>query len=258
MIPKIIIQTWISDNLPDIYKKSQENIKLLHPDFEYKFFNDDDMTNFIDNCKTFPDLSKTLNKLNLLKIQLIDIFRMIVIYEFGGFYFDMDVLLHSSLHNLLNYRLVIPYEKTYNVVVDNRQIIKNKFGNYGFGAEPKSPVIKDIIDKIIINCMVIPFNNSYDYVYNTTGPHAITSVIENIPIDKKYLLLKPTNWPAENSWHRFGDYGKHIMTGTWKNKHNKYEHYHCVDSISQINIFYMVWIMCMLIILVYIIIALIK
>jgi hypothetical protein len=42
-IPKIIHQTYKNYNLPETYKMCQTEIKRLHPDFEYRFYTDNDM-----------------------------------------------------------------------------------------------------------------------------------------------------------------------------------------------------------------------
>jgi mannosyltransferase OCH1-like enzyme len=47
MIPKIIHQTNKNKSLPKLYQTSQRCIQNLHPDFEYKFWTDDDMYNLI-------------------------------------------------------------------------------------------------------------------------------------------------------------------------------------------------------------------
>jgi mannosyltransferase OCH1-like enzyme len=48
-IPKRIIQTGKSLDLPLFSKAATANIKLLNPDFEYLFFDDKRVEVFIDN-----------------------------------------------------------------------------------------------------------------------------------------------------------------------------------------------------------------
>ena len=45
-IPKIIHQTYRTKNIddfPDLYKKCHDVVKELHPDFEYRLYDDDDI-----------------------------------------------------------------------------------------------------------------------------------------------------------------------------------------------------------------------
>ena len=66
MIPKIIIQTYKSyDELPKNIKLFIKTIKKKHPEFEYMYFNDDDILNFItpfyiSNADKFIYLTKRI------------------------------------------------------------------------------------------------------------------------------------------------------------------------------------------------------
>lgn len=215
MIPKIIIQTWKSYDLFPEYKKNQDIIKKLHPEWEYKFFNDDDINIFID--QNFPQYRKSIKKCKR-KIQLIDLFRLLAVYKYGGFYLDMDVLLHTELDPLIKHEIVFPAEmkrKNFNQYNKDYNI-----GNYAFASIPNHQLIQTIIDNIInaLNSSDISSSLTYkEYVYNTTGPLIVTtSIYEYDKNLKNITILFPKNWPEKNSWHRFGDYGRHTLTGTWK------------------------------------------
>jgi len=43
MIPKIIHQTYKHASLPSVFAQCQNTIRELHPDFEYRFYTDEDM-----------------------------------------------------------------------------------------------------------------------------------------------------------------------------------------------------------------------
>ena len=47
-IPKIIHQTWKTNDIPDEWKDFQENIKTIFWDFEYKLWTDEDNRQLID------------------------------------------------------------------------------------------------------------------------------------------------------------------------------------------------------------------
>ena len=52
MIPNIIHQSWKTTNLSSYgpsAKKSQNSWQKLYPDFEYKFWTDKDITDYIQN-----------------------------------------------------------------------------------------------------------------------------------------------------------------------------------------------------------------
>ena len=47
VIPKIIIQTWKSNSIPNKYINLIESIKQNNPDYQYLFFTDNDIENFL-------------------------------------------------------------------------------------------------------------------------------------------------------------------------------------------------------------------
>jgi inositol phosphorylceramide mannosyltransferase catalytic subunit len=71
-IPKIIHQTYKNHNLPEIYKMCQTEIKRLHPDFEYRFYTDEDMDRLMKT--EFPEYYVRFNELPRM-IMKIDMFR---------------------------------------------------------------------------------------------------------------------------------------------------------------------------------------
>src|SRR5262245_47375937 len=107
-IPKRIIQTDRSANLPPISRAAVAAIRSLNPEFEYLFFDDGQVEEFID--KRFPEYRHVVDSFPV-RIQRYDFFRYLAIYQLGGFYLDMDVLLSSSLGDLVDSGCVFPFER---------------------------------------------------------------------------------------------------------------------------------------------------
>jgi mannosyltransferase OCH1-like enzyme len=107
MIPKIIHQTYKDNNLPEIYKICQNQIKKLCKNYQYNFYTDDDMNLFIK--ETFPEYYECFNSLPR-KIMKIDMFRYFLMYKYGGWYLDMDYYLVKSLDlaYLNNKKIILP------------------------------------------------------------------------------------------------------------------------------------------------------
>ena len=95
-IPRRIIQTEKSRDLPLLAKAAVTNLRLLNPSFEYLFFDDLQVEEFIDD--EFPQYRPVFDSFSV-KIQRYDLFRYLAVYRLGGFYFDTDVLLASSLED---------------------------------------------------------------------------------------------------------------------------------------------------------------
>src|SRR5437667_1645701 len=91
-IPKRIIQTGKSRDLHPLARASAANMKLLHPGWEIRFFDDADVLRFI--TEEFPEYRRVFDSFPRA-IQRFDFFRYLAVYRLGGFYFDLDVFLWS-------------------------------------------------------------------------------------------------------------------------------------------------------------------
>lgn len=218
IIPKIIIQTWKSNNIPDRYIPLIKNIKNNNPDYEYKLFTDEDIEYFLkSNYSEYYETYKNLP----IKIQKIDYFRYIAIYHYGGFYMDLDMDGLENMDDLLHHRVVFPIDeyitKQHGEHARYKEYYINKqpflLGQYAFAAEPNNKFIKEIIDNIHknINNIVKRVNHNDDeYVYKTTGPDYISSIYMNSPYKKDVHILD------NGKRQYFGNYAQHKYFGTWK------------------------------------------
>ena len=227
-IPRRIIQTEKSKDVPLLAKASTTNLRLLNPDFEYLFFDDARVEEFID--AEFPQYRSVLNSFPV-RIQRYDFFRYLAVYRFGGFYFDTDVLLASGLEDLLEFGCVFPFEQlSINSFLCNEYGMDWEIGNYAFGATAGHP----FLDAIIKNCVraqndpkwvesmmkSIPrmFRDEH-YVLATTGPGLVSRTLAEYPgaFDQVKVLF-PEDVCDRNSWYRFGAYGVHLQVGTWRKR----------------------------------------
>ena len=173
-----IIQTWKSKNLPNYYIPFYQNVMKHKGNWNYMFFDDNDVTEFIKT--KMPEYYDYFTSLSV-KIQQIDFFRYLAIYYYGGVYLDMDINVEEDFNDLLAYDCAFPIELKN--ITDPLLLKKEQnflIGNYAFYAKPKHPFIKHIIDNLVqpkISLTDIQngclFNNdpsSQVFVYYTTGP----------------------------------------------------------------------------------------
>jgi inositol phosphorylceramide mannosyltransferase catalytic subunit len=133
-IPKRIIQTGKQIDQPLRYRAVMSNVKLLNPGYEYLFFDDERVRTFIE--KEFPQYLEVFDSFPF-PIQRYDFFRYLAVYHYGGFYFDLDVLLASSLSDLLESGCVFPFEGlTYSRYLRAQHRMDWQIGNFAFGAAP--------------------------------------------------------------------------------------------------------------------------
>lgn len=82
-IPKKIHQIWLGGELPNKYFKWCQGWKIFHPEWEYKLWTDKDARSFkMVNREAF-DLVDNLGAKS-------DIFRLEILYKYGGIYVDTD------------------------------------------------------------------------------------------------------------------------------------------------------------------------
>ena len=229
-IPKNIIQTWKSKTIPLKYQTLHKGIIEKHEDYNYIFFTDEDIDNFLK--KEYPEYFITYSKLPIL-IQKIDFFRYIAVYHYGGFYFDLDMECMKPLGDeLLKYKNVIPVDDKKKdpdrisqrqwMEYNNEKII---LGQYAFASVKKSKFMKFLVDNIHnnIDLIVKEYNekvkNKIDhmeyFVYITTGPDFVTNMYKKYDEkDEVYILDYKYR-------QHFGKYARHRFFGTWKNNQKK-------------------------------------
>jgi hypothetical protein len=227
-IPRRIIQTAKSRALPLLERAATANVRLLNPDFEYLFFDDAQVEEFID--AEFPRYRPAFDAFSV-PIQRYDFFRYLAVYRFGGFYFDTDVLLASSLEDLLGLECVFPFEElTLHSFLRDAHGMDWEIGNYAFGASAGHP----FLDAIIKNCVraqqhpewaeemmkSIPrmFRGEF-FVFDTTGPGLVSRTLAEYPgACDQVKVLFPEDVCDPSGWHCFGAYGVHLHGGTWRKR----------------------------------------
>lgn len=209
----IIIQTWKDNNIPPKYRNLVNRVKYLNPNSQYIFFTDNEIEIFIKD--KFPQYYKTYNNFDH-KIQKIDFFRYLAIYYYGGVYLDLDIALNKSLENIgKDNKCVFPleFEKNGDEIL-KKQNFRGLIGNYAFYAPKNHPFMKKIINNVVKKRIKSKNKNYMKTIFYTTGPVMVTQSYVDFKNKDKVKILKP--YPFRKS--RFGDYGRHVLMGSWKKK----------------------------------------
>jgi hypothetical protein len=226
IIPKRIIQTGRNLHQPLFNRAVMANLRLLNPDYEYQFFDDARVESFID--QEFPKYRPVFDSF-ALPIQRYDFFRYLAVFRYGGFYFDLDVLLASGVSDLLECGCVFPFEGlTYSSFLRAHHGMDWDVGNYAFGATAGHPFLEAIIENCIkaqrnpdwvkpmMRGLPPPLRAGYR-VLNTTGPGLVSRTFAEHPkLASSVTILFPEDVCNRATWHRFGDYGVHLMDGSWR------------------------------------------
>lgn len=231
MIPKRIIHIWCGTaEMPLLLKSAIINVKLLHPDFEYLFFGDREVNEFVREL--YPQYESVFESFRF-PIQRYDFFRYLAVHHYGGFYLDLDVFLARDLTPLLERNCVFPFEEVTRIPFFWSEYRMDwQIGNWAFGAEPGHPYITAIIENCVRGCKdeswVMPMmagipklllGSRWDqyYVTNSTGPGLISRTLAETPalwgdID----VLFPEDVGDPRGWYHFGEFGVHANAGTWR------------------------------------------
>jgi len=192
-IPRKIHQIWLGSPLPDKYKLLIENIKKLHPKWEYKLWTDDDIENLrLYNASVYNNTSNYGEKS--------DIARYEILYRFGGVYLDVDIQCNFNLDKLNRaFHFYAGFEPLWAQGSGLATI-----GNAIIASTPGHPILKRCIEKI----SNIPKNYNYYSVMaivTRTGPLMFTksiNEIHNFPYVNGYNyidIIFPSNlfypWP---------------------------------------------------------------
>jgi hypothetical protein len=234
-IPKRIIQTGKSVQLSLLQRAAVSNLKLLNPDFEYLFFDNDQVETFFR--QEFPEYLETVNSFRF-PIQKYDFFRYLAIYRHGGFYFDLDVFLAAGLSPLLDLGCVFSFED-----LNLSRFLRRNYGmdwaigNYAFGAAPKHPFLKAVIE----NCVKAQKNPQWVepmmrgiprlfhpefLILNTTGPLLVSRTLaENPALADTITVLFPDDVCDNRNRHKFGNFGVHLMEASWRAKYGRLRRY---------------------------------
>jgi hypothetical protein len=233
-IPRRIIQIWGGGaELPLLARSAMTNLRLLNPDFEYLLFDDNKMEEFIkDNFPEYRSLFRSFR----FHIQRYDFFRYLAVYRLGGFYFDTDVFLASNLSELLSSACVFPFEAlTINPLLREEYKMDWEVGNYAFGAVAGHPFLRAIIENCVkaqenpnwayemVKSIPLMFRQEY-YVIYSTGPWLVSRTLAEFPhADKNVNVLFPEDVCDQEYWNRFGNFGVHLMAGSWRRKNGYFK-----------------------------------
>lgn len=227
---KRIMQFWLGDwgGYDRLGKASAKMLQLLHPDWEYRFYGDSEVAAFVS--KEFPQYESIFRRFRF-NIQRCDFFRYLYVYRFGGFYFDLDVVLSEPIDRLLSAGAIFPFDElTLSRHLREVHSMDWEIGNYGFGAHPGNPFLERMIENCVrsqedpqwIEPMMrgIPrwFRTELE-VLNSTGPGMLSRTLAESPdLHGDITVLFPEDVNDSKSWHQFGKDGVHLVSGSWRDK----------------------------------------
>ena len=181
--------------LPQQMQKAVDSWKFHNSSFEYEFHDKHQRKQFIlenfdvNTLSAFEKLGHGAAKA--------DFWRYCILYEFGGFYSDIDQLCLQPILDWLqpDDEIVVP------IMPHMHHLVANSF----IGIIPKHPLMREVLDKMIMNI----HNQTYSHIGDLCGPAHFSQCIKNL-----------YNVTASNNNFRVGHHVTKKMTHTtgssWK------------------------------------------
>ena len=228
-IPKLIIQTGKSKTeLSHRQKKWISSWLATNPDYEYRFYDDQDCLDMIE--MEFPQYMEAY--LALPKpVEKADFFRYLAILRYGGFYADIDTTCKRPLDELVNSedKIIIGIES---IIFDpDKPNYSNiQYCQWTFGAEPNHPLLQDIVDQVAQNSLnhTVFSSSTHNNTLQKTGPMAFSRIVKNYINEPGVRILTqahfgrlpfyfpPQTYPYDNpSFYSSNIFVIHHFEGSW-------------------------------------------
>ena len=168
MIPKIIHHIAPADKTKwhPVWDKCYPTWLKHYPNFEHILWDDEQSLDLLVGS-SFPHYYADFE--GLKHIQKIDIAKMVMIYEKGGLYADMDYYCKSNFFDDFKNKVIVSGSPHHNEKIQNGLI----------AAEARHPFILEHIRDMFDNVKKIENTGNDDYVKRTTGPFALEKTYEN-------------------------------------------------------------------------------
>ena len=214
MIPKLIHQTWKTNEIPPKWQPFVDTVKALNPGWTYKLWTDRENDEFVKN--EFPDFYEVFSGFSR-NIMRADVIRYLIMIKLGGVYLDLDYEVLKPF-NFEDKKVILPL---------NRSIkygdSKDELGNCFFASIAGHKFWRDVIDDLKNNP---PSVTDYSQVVGATGPKLLTKIYQS----KKYsdiitperLVYHPPTPTKKKEIERIKNNGVslgiHHPWGSWKER----------------------------------------
>ena len=133
LIPKVLHQTYIDENIPAHWQPAQKSCIDLHDDYEYILWTDKKSRDFI--AAMYPWFLQTFDRYPY-PIQRADTIRYFILVHYGGIYLDLDVGCRRRLDPFLAYPAWL------------RRTLPTGISNDAMGAAPHHPFFQQVVDSL--------------------------------------------------------------------------------------------------------------
>lgn len=202
-IPKIIHQTYKTKDLHPEIQKVVNGLKEMNPDYEYRFYDDNDCINFIRNNYQDDTLDYFLRINPNYGSARADFFRYLLLYKVGGVYLDIKSTTIKPLNTSImpNDEYILTHWFPGTPWIDELNYHLGEFQNWHVICVPNHPFLKKTIELIKKNIDNYNGETGKKSVLRNTGPFvystAILSLLDNYQTDNFDSPIKHLKTPEE-------------------------------------------------------------
>lgn len=162
-IPKIIHQTFKTQQLPFITRWHINHFRKKNPEYKYEFYDDERIEAFFEEAFE-PDVFKCYKKLNIGAAKA-DMFRYAILYKKGGIYLDIDSGINDKLDSFIR------PDDTAIITLEGHPSF---YAQWALLYQANHPFLKKTLQKIVENISLNKYPNN---VHSMTGPGVYTQAI---------------------------------------------------------------------------------
>lgn len=217
LIPKIIHQSWKVRQVPDRWLAFQDSWRRNHPDYEYRFWTDEDNRSFV--ARIYPEFLPVYDGYRH-GVSRADLARVLVVHHYGGVYADLDCESLRPVDDLLaKHRLFFALEPDSHVqkpAVTSRGL-KRIVCNAVFASVPRHPFWEHLFPLLMEA-------RDEGNVLEAAGPFVLTRACDTFPKTEEISIL-PSElfYPLDHFLQQadaggarpVGPYTIHHWAGTW-------------------------------------------
>lgn len=189
-VPPVVYQTWEATYLPRRLHSSVSKFRNMNPEFSFHLFTKEDRDAYMKENWSYSPISEIYERARFGQLRT-DIFRYCLLFEKGGWYFDISKGAAAPLRNFIepDSQEILTFENNDmpSSMVPNLNAKKilgaaagKRIVQWGFGFSPKHPLlelhISRIVDRWPQHANQI-FANPKEAILEYTGPIAFTSSV---------------------------------------------------------------------------------
>ena len=198
-IPNIVYQTWVNNLLPWRLHNGVQQFRKLNNKHSFLLFTHEDRDEYMKVNWAHRPIYK-IYKNAVFHPCKADIWRYCILYDRGGFYFDIKSACNIPLSDLLISKgATLTYESNISIIQPSLEILNlnnyhlNLIANWGFGFQKNHPLLKIIISNIEKSAFFFKgknFSNPKSAILSFTGPGMVTkSYIDYLKIFKEEITF---------------------------------------------------------------------